>query len=206
MVNFMLCLFYNNKINKVAGGFKDVKSTTVELALGTVWCRSRERSAEVGRTGHPPREGCSGPRCPSVPAPACAFQLDSLWSPCMVSGCCSNVAALSGEPSLWSPVLKVGPASSQMKVKENKIYFQGEAKTMFAVTSGIKWWCGPPTVEKYFHLISSINNGGQPVKINVSTASELSYLRGLWSLASWLLALKNVFTPYFPLMGLQEGN
>ena len=40
--------------------------------------------------------------------------------------------------------LESWPCLKQTKVKENKIYFQGEAKTMFAVTSGIKWWCGPP--------------------------------------------------------------
>ena len=34
--------------------------------------------------------------------------------------------------------LESWPCLKQTKVKENKIYFQGEAKTMFAVTSGIK--------------------------------------------------------------------
>jgi hypothetical protein len=36
-----------------------------------------------------------------------------------------------------------------------------------------------PAVEKYFHPALPINNGGQPVKINVSTPWEPNYLRRL---------------------------
>jgi hypothetical protein len=62
-----------------------------------------------------------------------------------------------------------------------------------------------PAVEKYLHPVFPINDGGQPVKINASTPRSRP-ISGPLITSSWLLALKNVFTPYFLLMGLQEGN
>lgn len=66
------------------------------------------------------------------------------------------------------PQANVGPGKQGFRPERN------QGCVCCSVRDQMMVWS--PAVEKYFHLALPINNGGQPVKINVSTPREPSYL------------------------------
>lgn len=111
-----------------------------------------------------------------------------------------NAAELTLKLSLkkldW-PQVNVGPGKQGFRPERNR------GCVCWSVQDQMMVWS--PVVEKYFHRASPINNGGQPVKINVSTPREPSYLRRL---ITFLVPARpqKCFHSAFLLMGLQEGN
>ena len=140
VVNFMSCVFYDNKNNsnnKVGGGFKDVCKEQCS------WPLVGENAEAGGGTLRPSLAGALALRCARPTVPGCASPV--LWfltGPPLISFHGFLLMFRHGSPERGALSMKSSleswPCLKQTKVKENKIYFQGEAKTMFAVTSGIK--------------------------------------------------------------------